>query len=217
MSALRAGLSLAEVAVVIALLGVVGGAIGSAILHQQRFSGDANELLRVREGVRDAMEVLSTDIRGSSPADTIRLTADSAIELFTSVGTSVVCRAIASNAVALAEESLGGHTLSGFVVHPDSGDIALLYIGSADTSEPRWDRHRIVAFAARPEAASCLPESSGPTEGFVLTLQSAIDGTVRAGAPVRFVRRGRYSLYRSSDREWYLGYRRCNAIGPSGK
>ncbi|HEX9218918.1 MAG TPA: hypothetical protein VF858_00385, partial [Gemmatimonadaceae bacterium] len=35
------------------------------------------------------------------------------------------------------------------------------------------------------------------------------------GVPIRFVRRGRYSLYRASDGDWYLGYRRCNALGPS--
>ncbi|HXQ76588.1 MAG TPA: hypothetical protein VN797_00185, partial [Gemmatimonadaceae bacterium] len=33
---------------------------------------------------------------------------------------------------------------------------------------------------------------------------------------VRFVRRGRYSLYRASDGEWYLGYRRCDAAGLAG-
>jgi hypothetical protein len=32
---------------------------------------------------------------------------------------------------------------------------------------------------------------------------------------VRFIRRGRYSLYHSTDGEWYLGYRRCNAVGLS--
>ena len=32
---------------------------------------------------------------------------------------------------------------------------------------------------------------------------------------MRFIRRGRYSLYRAADGDWYLGYRRCNALGPS--
>ena len=35
------------------------------------------------------------------------------------------------------------------------------------------------------------------------------------GAPVRFLRRGRYSLYHGSDGDWYLGYRQCNAVGAS--
>lgn len=211
----RRGLSLAEVTVVITLLGLIGAAIGSALLHQQRFSRDANDLLHIRESVRDAMEVLSTDIRGSSSADTIRLMADSAIELFASIGTSAVCRTVSSNAVALAEESAGGNTLSSLLLPPDTGDIALLYTDGADASGRRWERHRILAFTAGSPAAGCLLDGTSPREAFTLTLQAAPDGPVTRGAPVRFVRRGRYSLYRSSDHEWYLGYRRCNAVGPS--
>lgn len=211
----RRGLSLAEVAVVITLLGLIGAAIGSALLHQQRFHSGASELLDVREGVRDAMEVLSTDIRGSSSADTVRLMADSAIELFASIGSSVVCRTVSSNAIALAEESPGGNTLSSFLLHPDTGDLALLYRDSVDASGSRWERHPIAAFAARSGVSGCLLEGIDPVEGFVLTVQSAPSRPVRRGAPVRFVRRGRYSVYRSSDGEWYLGYRRCNALGPS--
>lgn len=212
-------------AVVIALLGLVGAAVGSAVLHQQRFYADASELLYAREGVRDAMGVLSTDIRGSSSGDTLRLMADTAIELFASIGTSVVCRSVASNAFALAAESGEGNTLTSLPMHPDTGDIALLYIDSdvdvdgdvdsAGRSGSVWERQRIAAFAAKPAGSGCLLDGTAPAEGFVLTLQSNPAHPVRRGAPVRFVRRGRFSLYRSSDRQWYLGYRRCNALGPS--
>lgn len=214
---LRSGLSLAELTVVIALLGLIGAAVASALLHQQRFHDDASGLLHAREGVRDAMEVLSTDIRGSSAADTIRLMADSAIELFTGIGTSVVCRAVSSSAFVLAEESAGGNTLSSFLVEPDTGDIVLLYMDTADAAGTgsHWDGHRIAAFTATGTSPGCLLDDTNPREGFALTLQSPADRRVRRGGPVRFVRRGRYSLYRSSDNEWYLGYRRCNAIGPS--
>lgn len=210
----RPGLSLAEIAIVIALLGVIGATIGSAMLHQQRFYGDARDLLQVREGVRDAMEVLSTDLRGASSSDTVRLMADSAVELFTGIGTSVVCRTIQSNSFALAEES-PGNALSSFLLYPDTGDIALLYRDSADAAGSHWERHRIAAFAPSAAGSGCLLYGIEPAEGFVLTLQSPPNGEVKSGTPVRFVRRGRYSLYRSSDAEWYLGYRRCNALGPS--
>jgi hypothetical protein len=210
----RPGLSLAEIAIVIALLGVIGATMGAAIVHQQRFYGDARDLIQVREGVRDAMEVLSTDIRGSSSADTVRLMADSAVEFFASIGTSVVCRTIVSNSFALAEES-PGNTLSSFLLYPDTGDIALLYRDSADARSSQWERHRIAAFTPRLAGAGCLLYGMRPVEGFVLTLVTAPSSDVRPGTPVRFVRRGRYSLYRSSDAEWYLGYRRCNAVGPS--
>jgi len=42
-----------------------------------------------------------------------------------------------------------------------------------------------------------------------------LGGDIRPGAIVRFIRRQRYSLYRASDGDWYLGYRRCNAMGVS--
>ncbi len=209
----RPGLSLAEIAIVIALLGVIGATIGSAMLHQQRFYRDARNLLEVREGVRDAMEVLSTDIRGSASSDSMRLMADSAIELFAGIGTSVVCRTVQSNVFALAEESRG-NTLSSFLYYPDTGDIALLYRESPDTAGSHWERHRIASFAPSASAAGCLLYGIEPAEGFTLTLQSTPNSDVGRGTPVRFVRRGRYSLYRSADAEWYLGYRRCNATGP---
>lgn len=208
------GMSLAEIAIVIALLGVIGATIGSAMLHQQRFYGDARDLLQAREGVRDAMEVLSMDLRGASSSDTVRLMADSAVELFTGIGTSVVCRTIQSNSFALAEES-PGNALSSFLLYPDTGDIALLYRDSADAAGSHWERHRITAFAPSAAGSGCLLYGIEPAEGFVLTLQAPPNSEVRSGTPVRFVRRGRYSLYRSSDAEWYLGYRRCNALGPS--
>jgi hypothetical protein len=208
-------LSLAEIAVVIALLGMIGATIGSALLHQQRFYGDASEQLQVRGGVRDAMEILSADIRGSSPGDTLRMWADSAVELFTTIGTSVVCRTVTSTAFALADESDKGSALSSFLLYPDTGDIALLYRDAPDASGSRWERHRIAAFAPRLGGAGCLLYDADPVEGFALTLRSPPTGVVKAGTPIRFLRRGRYSLYRSSDADWYLGYRRCNAIGVS--
>lgn len=208
------GLSLIEVVVVVTLLGLIGGAVASALLHQLRFAGDTADLIDARNGVRDVIEVISTDIRGSSPADTIRLMADSAFELFASVGVSVVCGAATATSLALADESASGNTLTSFLVHPDTGDLALIYSDSADAVGSRWQRHRIAGFATRPSAASCLPGSAGPNEGFAVTLHAA-PGPVKRGTPIRFLRRARYSLYKSSDREWYLGYRRCNALGTS--
>lgn len=216
MTTRRPGLSLVEVAIVIGLLGILGVAIGSTVVHQQRFTADTSELLKVREGVRDAMEVLSADIRGSSTADTIRLMADSAVELFASIGTSVVCGSLSPSVLFLADESPGGNTLTSFLVRPDTGDVVLLYVDDGTAgSERRWARHRIAAFEERASTAGCLAEGGSPRERFTLTLESPAGSPPRQGTPVRFVRRGRYSLYRSSDREWYLGYRRCNSVGPS--
>jgi hypothetical protein len=51
--------------------------------------------------------------------------------------------------------------------------------------------------------------------GFFLELSAPLSPQVKPGGPVRFIRRGRYSLYHAADGRWYLGYRRCNALGAS--
>ena len=200
---------------VISLLGLVGAAMASAVHKQQRFHRHASALLDARQGVRDAMEVLSGDIRGSSPADTIRLMADSALELFTTIGTAVACRSTSGNSIFLAAESATGNTLSSFLVPPDTGDLALVFNLTGDATVGSWARYRVAGFAVRTSRPGCLGDADTSAEGFLLTLQRLPEPAARSGAFVRFIRRGRYSLYRASDGQWYLGYRRCNALGLS--
>jgi hypothetical protein len=202
------------------LLGLVGSTIGVTLVRQQRFYRGATELLRAREGVRDAAELLSTDIRGMSVTDTVTLLADSAIEFFANVGSSVVCQTIGGTIVALpGASSRPGNALTAFLTQPDTGDIAVFYADSV-VGAGEWERHRIAAFGSR-AVATCPPSSAlgrgVPTDpgrrGFLLELSNPLSPGVKVGAPVRFIRRGRYSLYHASDGSWYLGYRRCNAVG----
>ena len=202
------GVTLAEVAVVLALIGLLAGTVGLTLIRQQRFYRGTTELLHAREGVRDAIELLSTDIRGMSTADTVRLLADSAIEFFANIGSSIVCNGEGATRVGLPSASSGrGNALTAFLVQPDTGDIAVIHRDPLD-GESEWERHRITGFAPRAPGGAC--------PGFVLDLETPLSAQVRTGAPVRFIRRGRYSLYRASDGRWYLGYRRCNAVGANG-
>ncbi len=218
----HSGFTLIELAVVLVILGVVGSAIGVTLLRQQRFYRGATELLSAREGVRDAIELLSTDIRGMSTADTARLLADSALEIFASIGSSVVCQ-IAGPEIGLpGMVPTPGNTLTAFSTEPDTGDLVLFYRDSIEAGS-QWERHRIAGFSSRSLAATC-PASTGFTRavdlaagvrGFLVTLTTPLSSHVALGAPARFIRRGRYSLYRAGDGDSYLGYRRCNAMGPS--
>jgi prepilin-type N-terminal cleavage/methylation domain-containing protein len=218
----RGGFTLTELAVVLAILGVVGSAIGLTLLRQQRFYRGATELLYAREGVRDAMEILSTDVRGMSTADTAMLLADSAVELFANIGSSVVCQVTGAEIGLPQAVSPRGNTLTAFLAQPDTGDLALFFRDSMEAGS-QWERHRIVGFSSRSLAAAC-PAATGfaPAEavdagatGFLIALSTPLSSHVGRGAPVRFIRHGRYSLYRAADGDWYLGYRRCNAIGSS--
>ena len=219
----RYGVTIAELAVVLVLVGVIGSTIGLSLVRQQRFYRSATELLRVREGVRDAMELLASDVRGMSVADTVRLLSDSAIEFFANVGSSVVCDYGGGTAVGLPGLSpRQANALTSFITEPDTGDMAFFHRDSSDGGS-EWEGHRIAGFAARPLSTTC-PAASGLGShanagaggtGFLLDLFSPPSSGVGTGAPVRFIRRGRYSLYRASDGRWYLGFRRCNAVGSS--
>jgi len=215
------GFTLVELAMVLGILGVVGSAIGLTLLRQQRFYRGTEELVGAREGVRDAIEILSTDIRGMSIADTARLLADSAVEIFASLGSSVVCQIAGSEIGLPAGTTPRGNTLTALLAQPDTGDLALFLRDSADDGS-LWERHRIAAFSARSKATTCPPSTGfaaaddiATGTAFVVVLSTSLSDHVHPGSPVRFIRRGRYSLYRSSDGSWYLGYRRCNALGPS--
>jgi prepilin-type N-terminal cleavage/methylation domain-containing protein len=215
----RWGFTLTELAVVLAILGVIGSAIGLTLIRQQRFYRGATELLYAREGVRDAMEILSTDVRGMSTADTVRLLADSAVQLFANIGTSVVCQVTGAEIGLPSAVSPRGNTLTAFLAQPDTGDLALFFRDSTEAGS-QWERHRIAGFSTRSLPATC-PASSGFAQapddtratGFLIVLSTPLSSHVGRGAPVRFIRHGRYSLYRAADGDWYLGYRRCNAVG----
>lgn len=198
------GFSLLELVVVLVMLGLVGATVASLLLRQQRFYRGTSELLYARAGVRDALDVLATDIRGIAVADTVRLLADSAIEMFSAIGGSVVCDRTSDAELGMPRSHGSGNTLTSLLTEPDPGDLALFYRDSAPNGS-NWERHRITGFSVR-TAASC--------PAFQLTLATPLSSDARTGTPVRFIRRGRYSLYRASDGEWYLGYRRCNALGP---
>lgn len=216
------GATLIELVAVLAIIAIVGGALGTTLVRQQQYYRGAADRLSARERVRDALELLSADIRGMSVADTARLLTDSAFEFFATFGGSVICGITSPTEVGLPPAiPPPGNTLTGFLFQPDTGDLAIVYRDSAEDGS-RWEQHRISGFGSGPVAASC-PDAPGlaalsggdpSRDGFLLTLASPLSTRVRRGAPVRFVRRGRYSLYRSSTGEWYLGYRRCNAVGP---
>jgi type II secretory pathway pseudopilin PulG len=226
LSRARDGFTLVELVVATVLATLVGATLMMTLRRQQRFYGSATEIIQVRAQLRDAADVLTADIRGAAVARYgFPLMTDSALELFTTIGSSVACATPAGRTLSLPPATLAsGTVLTSLLASPDTGDLALVYAMPAGQPDSgRWEESRIAGFASRSLASSCPPvtgftsasDAAAGRTGYALTLAAPPPASVRKGAPVRFIRRARYSLYRSSDGEWYLGLRRCNAIGRS--
>jgi len=222
----RRGFTLTELIVSITLAAGSAAFMIGTLTRQERFHSSASVILDTRAQLRDAADVLVTDLRSASVAIFgIPVMTDSAIEVYTTIASSVVCVVQSSQSVSLPPIVLAsGNTLTSMQAQPDTGDLALIYgVGPGPRDSARWESVRVASYSARSLAVSC-PVSSGFTTtgdeqsgatGFLLTLAASPQFSIRPGTPLHFVRRVRYSLYRSSDSKWYLGHRRCNAAGSS--
>ena len=193
----------------------------TTLTRQQRFYASTSEILDLRGQVRDGAGILVSDIRSAAVARFgLPVMTDSAIEMFTVIATSVACSAPVGAAIGLPPQVLSrGNTLTSILFQPDTGDFAVLHAASTIPDSSRWETVRVASFSSRALSSSC-PTTTGFTtsadaaagrSGYVVTLAQPPTPGIRRGAPIAFVRRVRYSLYRSSDGEWYLGYRRCGA------
>lgn len=226
MLARRRGFTLVELVVATAIATAAAGLMIGTLVRQQRFHSSAAKILDTRAQLRDAADVLSTDLRGAGVAlFGFPLMTDSAVEMFATIASSVVCATPSALSFTLPPTTLAsGNTLTAMLAQPDTGDIALVFSApSASPDSGEWLGLRIAAFASRSVSSAC-PSSTGFTtasnpvpgaQAYLVSTTTILPMPLRAGAPVHFVRRGRYSLYKSSDGKWYLGYRRCAASGPS--
>lgn len=175
----------------------------------------------------DGSAILTAELRGMSvQADTIFFASDTAVEFMSAIGASTICTVPAPNRVTLPPDTLtSGRVLTAWVTTPDTGDfVAVLHDSSAITPTRSWQRFRVASFASVSTISSCPPSSlltssadviSG-ARSYEVTLPSYATIAATRGAPVRFMRRVRYSAYRAGDGLWYLGYRRCGAIACAG-
>ena len=209
------GWTLLELVVALVIFGVVAGLGAGAVASEQRTARAAARVRAMRAELRDATGVLAQEIRGASPAsDTLRLAADTAVEFFTPLLTAITC-APGSGSRLLLVPPLNSSAMQPAVgPQPDTGDLAWIWEEDSVRTPGTWRRWRIAGYASDvPENCSV---ALAPLVGQPRVLTVAGDaGMVPAGAPVQVVRRGRYSIYRASDGDWYLGYRRCDALGPS--
>ena len=221
----RRAFTLVELLVSIALSGVAAAFMATTLARQQRFYSSAAEILDTRAQLRDAADVLATDLRSAAVELGVPSMRDSAIEMFSVIASSIVCTVATQQSLGMPPLTVvAGNSLTSILAVPDTGDLVLLYtMPSSGADAGRWELRRITSFTSRSVSSACPPatgftrsadEASGHPSYHVTLATPTVD-PVRPGSPLRFVRRSRYSIYRSSDSKWHLGYRRCSAMGPS--
>lgn len=215
----RSGFTLAEMIVALVLLALLVTLLLQTLTAHQKVFRSFRERTLLSEQLRDAELTLAGDVRGAAvTADTMRLLADSALEFFTTIGSAVVCTSAAQEVTLVPAALSNGLMLTSLPIPPDTGDLFAAYTRPDSISRNRrWVRLRIAAVTTSSASSGCPPGtgftniSDAQSPVYRITVIGAT-GDIGAGAPARILRRARYSLYRSSEGNWYLGYKRCNAV-----
>lgn len=207
---LRRGFTMIELMVAIVMLTLVVGGLLGVVMGQQRFYDSASEVMEVRDNLRRIGVLLPSEMRALAPleGDIYEMT-DSMLDFRVPIGTAIVCMVSSSwfTIPPLALSTDAG--LTSWNTPPIQGDSIAIF----DSRDSLMDTTIYRQINATPSAGTC-PTTSGFTStvaeaaaALTLNVSPALSSTVRAGSPIRFWRRARYSLYQAPDRKWYLGFR----------
>ena len=223
--AARSGFSLVELLIVVVLLGIVMGSLMNVILRQQRFYRGAATVIDTRSQLRQAADMLPTDLRAISTAtgvgapagsDIVRLRPDSLIFRAT-VGSSMVCTIMPGNVVRLppADSLANANVLSAWPRGaPVAGDTVFIFNegGGTGPGDNSWPSYRITAVIPMNIPCGATPyvnPANNGLLGYQLTLDRALTAGTVLGSPLRVTRRVIYTNYLAADGKWYLGYSEC--------
>jgi prepilin-type N-terminal cleavage/methylation domain-containing protein len=206
MPVMRRGLSLVELVVTVALLGVVLAFVARTLIGQQRLYQSVHARETLDRASRQAVLILAGELEPvfAQGGDlTAGQATDSAVEFQSLVGAAIGCGVHSLDVRLPPAADTGAPTFAAYVTTPAVGDRLLVFDAEADPEQ--W-RERVIV-GLRTGGSSCA--WAGPRDGYTLTLDSAL--TVAPLSAMRITRRTRYSLYRSGDNQWYLGMRDWNS------
>ncbi len=217
------GFTLAELMLVVALLGLVVGATMTVLVRQQQFYRSAGQISGVREQLRQAIGAITTDLRGVSPLDgDFYAISDKSVEFRAVTGSAIICQITSATQFLIPPLQLGnGNTLTVWSTMPVAGDSLFVFDDSVNVgpNDDAWKALSISSITAVTGASGC-PVASGFVQladtgraSYRITVPAAraLPPTVLTGSPIRFFRRVHYELYQATDGGWYLGWFDCLA------
>jgi hypothetical protein len=208
--------------IVVVMLGIIGTALTSLLIRQQRFHAAVATMADARARMRDISTILPTDLRSISSAGQDILTYDlTSMQFRAFTGTTVLCTFATTLIIDIPPKTLNsGNVLTSWINPPVANDVAFIYddganAGNADDS---WKPYTITAVTSAVDATWC-PVTNVPAyttaldataTRYRLTLGTAPNqATTHVGAPIRLTREVKYSVYQGADNQWYVGYQTC--------
>jgi prepilin-type N-terminal cleavage/methylation domain-containing protein len=202
----RAGFTLVEMVVALALTATILALVSGIALRQQRVINDLAEQRAVSARLREASVLLPIQLRAAAPAD-LREATDTSLELRSTIGVAIVCDTIASRIV-LAPATPDDPRYASFISPIEAGDS--VWVLSNDGTGEEWRGTRVIDVGSQaPGPCNALGPGLSEAAQHVPRVALALVTMPAApiGLPLRVTRPVRYSLYHASDGDWYLGER----------
>jgi prepilin-type N-terminal cleavage/methylation domain-containing protein len=223
---IRRGFTIIELLVVMILLTLVGGAIVTVLLRQQRFYNSTQTLLETRQSLRQAVAMLPGDLRAiSSVGGDIYAMTDSSIEFRSTFGTAILCATPSTTQLNIVPLNLGtSASMSTWFTAPVVNDSIAVYDPGANplsSTDDFWRMYGITAITPLAGSTVNCNNTTGLIQAtdavsantvYQYTISPARTATIGVGAPMRFFKKVHYSLWRNAtDGLWYLEWYDCRA------
>ena len=205
----RAGTSLVELIVALALTALVLGTATSSLLHQQHGARWAGALGVAESQMRPLVQILPAELasRDAGAGDvTSGAASDSTMQIRAVIASSLACDS-AAGVLTLLPDATSGVATGGVARTPLAGDSVWFF----PSDSIGWQPRRVVGVSHGRTACALPAALAGPA--YHLSLDAPAD--VPGGTPARVTRQERYVIYRASDGWWYLGARAWSAVTSS--
>lgn len=206
----RRGFTLTELLITIVILGLLGSAVASLMLGQQRHFQRTSEEMTVRRNLRKAMAMLPTELQGiSSPGGDISAFSSGSITFRSTIGSSLICAKGSGTQIDVPPVNTTRTTTSSWYTLPAAGDtVFALRNDSSGIDGDYWSAHRITAVAA---SASYCPTATYTDAAldngklrYRFSVTPALPDSVLTGGALRFTRSARYNMTQAPSGRWYI-------------
>ena len=229
----RAGTTLVELLIALAVLGLVSSALTTAIVRQQRVNARTVTAIDTRNQGRITLSTLAAELRGvSASGNDISAVAGemsaTTLRVRIQLGNSVICwidPADRRHFRLPPSGALTNGTLTGFIdvdELPRAGDPLFVYDPSQPTATPWFqtslDQSVLTGEGSCPSGAGTFVTAAEAPGSYDVRSAAALPAGVLVGSPVRIAREVRYTFGQedappAGDGLWYLYYQACTAAG----